>query len=178
MAFSKKQKSVMVEGYDNWLKESQAVFMLQFSGMKMKDVDDLRRKVRAAGGEFHVVKNKLMGIAMTKAGLPGAEAYLEGTTAVGFALQDAPAVAKVLSDATRNSEIFKLKGGYLEKQPVTSAEIKALADLPPLPQMRAILLGTLLAPAGQLVRVLAEPARSMASVVRAYSEQEAAQAAG
>jgi large subunit ribosomal protein L10 len=56
------------------------------------------------------------------------------------------------------------------------AEVKALASLPPLPVMRAQLLGTLLAPAGKLVRTLAEPGRQVASVVRAYSEKVAATA--
>ena len=73
-----------------------------------------------------------------------------------------------------------MKGGFLGKQFITPVEVKSLADLPPLPVMRARLLGTLLAPASKLVRTLAEPARSLAGVFKAYSEkdQEAAPVAG
>ena len=80
-----------------------------------------------------------------------------------------PALAKVLIDATKNSEIFKLKGGYLDGQPFTPQQVKALAELPPLPVMRATLLGVLQAPPAKLVRTLAEPARaSWLRVVKAY----------
>jgi large subunit ribosomal protein L10 len=178
LAFTKEEKAAMVARYGDWLKQSQAVFMLEFSGMTMKDVEELRRKVRDAGGEFHIVKNKLLGIALDGAGMPRVDEYLDRTSAVGFAFHDAPAMAKILSDAAKTSEIFKLKGGYLEKQAISAAEIKSLADLPPLPQMRSRLLGVLLAPAGQFVRTLAEPARSMAGVLKAFSEKSPAPAAG
>jgi large subunit ribosomal protein L10 len=73
-------------------------------------------------------------------------------------------------------EAVKLKGGFLDKQSLNSAQVKALADLPPLPVIRAQLLGVLQAPAGKLVRTIAEPARSLASVLRAYSEKAQAAA--
>ncbi len=76
-------------------------------------------------------------------------------------------------DFTKGNEVFKVKGGYLGVEKLSSAQVKSLADLPPLPVMRATLLGVLQAPAGKLVRTLAEPARGLASVVRAYSEKSA-----
>ena len=66
---------------------------------------------------------------------------LTGTTLMGFAFGDAPALAKVFSEATAKSEVFKLKGGFLDKRQISNADVKALADLPPLPVMRATLLG-------------------------------------
>ena len=69
---------------------------------------------------------------------------------------------------------MKIKAGYLEGRMMTAEEVKALADLPPLPVMRATLLGTLLAPASQLVRTLAEPGRQVAAVIKAYADQDAA----
>ena len=73
-------------------------------------------------------------------------------------------------------EFVKVKGGFLAGQPLNTAQVKALADLPPLPVVRAQLLGVLQAPAGKLVRTIAEPARSLASVFRAYSEKAQAAA--
>jgi large subunit ribosomal protein L10 len=101
------------------------------------------------------------------------EKLLSGSTAVGFAFNDAPAMAKAMTDFVKGNEVFKVKGGYLGSQTMNASQIKALADLPPLPVMRAKLLGLLQTPASQLVRTLAEPARGLASVVRAYSEKGA-----
>lgn len=176
MAFSKNQKSKMLSEYESWLDKSQAVFMLEYKKMTMKDIDAFRAKVRETGSEAHVVKNTLMQLAMTNAGYKDVK-KAEGTLLVGFAFSDAPALAKVFSEASKNSETFKLRGGYLDKQLLGVEQVKALADLPPLPVMRATLLGVLQAPASKLVRTLAEPARSLAAVVKAYSDQGATQAA-
>jgi len=96
---------------------------------------------------------------------------LEKSTAVAFAFKDAAATTKALTDATVKMEAIKLKGGFLGKQALNAKQVKALAELPPLPVVRAQLLGVLQAPASKLVRTLAEPARSLAYVVRAHSEQ-------
>jgi large subunit ribosomal protein L10 len=140
----------------------------------MKQIDELRSKFREAGGEFHIVKNTLGKIAFQSEGMSLPAGFFEGSTAVGFAFGDVPGIAKMLSEYARTSESFKLKGGYLDKNPITADQIKNLADLPPIHVMRAQLLGTILAPASQLVRVLAEPARQVAAVLKAYSEREAA----
>ncbi|TLN24463.1 50S ribosomal protein L10 [bacterium] len=176
LAFSKKHKQTLLDQYEDWARKSQAIFVLSYSKMTVKDIDTLRAKVREAGGELHVTKNTLMGLALDKVGTPHGE-LLEGSSLMGFAMADAAALAKTLSDATVKSEIFAMKGGYLDGQPISAKQVKALAELPPLPIMRAQLLGVLLAPASKLVRTLAEPARSMAGVVKAYSEKEAAPAA-
>ena len=64
MAFTKQHKNEMLNSYEQWLKQSQAVFVLEYKKMGMKEVDTLRAKVRDAGGQLHVVKNTLMGIAL------------------------------------------------------------------------------------------------------------------
>ncbi|MEW6181430.1 MAG: 50S ribosomal protein L10 [Chloroflexota bacterium] len=176
MAFSKQHKNKMVAQYVEWLRQSQGVFVLSYGKMTMKDIDALRAKAREAGAELHVVKNTLMKLALNEVGIQDKSVF-EGATLAGFAFSDAPALAKVLSEATAKSEIFAIKGGYLGTQSLSAAQVKALADLPPLPVMRAMLLGTISAPASKLVRTLAEPARGLAAVVKAYSEKSAAPAA-
>lgn len=173
MAFSKQHKGVIQEQYVKWLKKSQAMIMVEYSGLNMKGINAIRTKAREVGGEFHVVKNTLLTNVFKEQNITVDEKLLSGSTAVGFAFNDAPAMAKVMIDFVKGNEVFKVKGGYLGNQTMTAPQIKALADLPPLPVMRAKLLGVLQAPAGQLVRTLAEPARGLASVVRAHSEQGA-----
>jgi len=176
LAFSRKHKEVLVDQYKQWLKESQGVFMVTFKKMAMKDVDAFRVKVREAGGEAHVVKNTLLLEAMNKMDYHMPD--MEGTTLLVLARSDAPAIAKMLVDATVKSEIFAIKGGFLGLEYLSYEQVKALAELPPMPIMRARLLGVLQAPASQLVRTLVEPARSLAAVFKAYSEKEAVPAAG
>jgi large subunit ribosomal protein L10 len=113
-------------------------------------------------------------VAFEKAGLANPKQFLEGSSAIAFAFRDAPDMAKVLAEFSRSSEFVKVKGGYLERRPISAQEVKALAELPPLPVVRAQLLGTIMAPASKLVRTLAEPARQVAAVLKAYADKDAA----
>jgi len=174
LAYTKEHKTELLAEYAKLLKDSQAVFLLEYNKMRMKDVDTLRQKVRETGGRTNVIKNTLMELALQQN-----EMHIEGltgTTLAGFSLDDAPALAKTFVEVSK-SDLFKLKGGYLDGKWVTPEEIKVLAELPPLPIMRSRILGVLNAPASKLVRTLAEPARQIAAVVKAYSEQGAAQPA-
>lgn len=172
MAITKKRKDELVGLYQGWLNDSKAVILTEYVGLSMVQIDDLRRKVREAGGEFHIIKNTLGKVAFEGAGLAVPENLLEGSTAAAFAFQDAPAMAKVVSEFARTSEFIKVKGGFLDNQVISAEQIKALADLPPLPVMRSQLLGVLMAPASKLVRTLAEPARQVASVLKAYADKD------
>ncbi len=93
------------------------------------------------------------------------------STAVSFAFTDPASTAKALADATKGNEFVKVKGGFMAGQKLSAAQVKSLADMPPLPVMRAQLLGMLQAPAGKLVRTIAEPARGLAAVVKAFSRR-------
>lgn len=175
MAFTKKHKGDMTAQYENWLKESEGIFVLEYKGLTMKEVDAFRAKAREAGSEIHLVKNTLFIRALDTQGYakPG---FLEGTSLVGFAFSDAPALAKVFTEFVKGSDTRKVKGGFLGKELISGKQVKALADLPALPVMRATLLGVISAPASKFVRTLAEPARSLAAVVKAYSEKASAAA--
>ncbi len=176
MAITKERKNELVAQYGDWVRRSQALVITQYVGLTMKDIDNLRAKVRDNGGEFHIIKNTLASLAFKQAGLEAPTDQLEGSTAIAFAFTDAPALVKTITDFAKSSEFLKIKGGFLEKQSLTPAGVKALADLPPLPVVRAQLLGTLLAPASKLVRTLAEPGRMIAAVIKAHAEPEASPA--
>lgn len=170
MAFTKKEKGEMTAQYEKWLGESQAVFVLTYTSMTMKEIDAFRTKVRETNSEVHIVKNTLFQRALEAQGFDKAS-FFEGTSLAGFAFSDAAALAKTFADITKGSENFKVKGGYLGKEVISEEQVKALAALPSLPVMRATLLGTISAPATKLVRTLVEPARSLAAVIQAYSEK-------
>jgi large subunit ribosomal protein L10 len=177
LAISRKRKEELVNQYQAWLDKSQGVFLTEYTGLSMKGVDDLRARLRDVGGEFHIVKNTLGEVAFKSAGLKLPDEFMRGSSAIVFAFRDAPETAKVLTEFARTSEFVKIKGGYLDRNPITAADVKSLAELPPLPVMRAQLLGTISAPASKLVRTLAEPARAVASVLKAYADKDTAAAA-
>jgi large subunit ribosomal protein L10 len=174
LAFTKKQKEVMVAKYEKWLEESQAVFVMSYTGLTNKQVEKIRRAMRESGGEAHVVKNTLMNIALNNQGYD-VEEVMNETSMIGFAFSDPAGTAKVMADAVKEHvEKLAFKLGYLDKNPLSADEIKALSQLPPLPVMRAQIMGTILAPASKLVRVINEPGAQVARVLKAYSESTAA----
>ena len=176
MAVSKERKEEVLATYSEWLKKSQAVILVEYTGVKMKDLDSIRAKVRESGGEFHVVKNTLVRRAFADNGMSIPDDYLVKSTAVSLAFTDPALTAKALNEATKGSEFVKVKGGFMAGQVLNAVQVKSLADMPPLPVVRAQLLGVLQAPAGKLVRTLAEPARGLAAVIKAFSEKAIAAA--
>ena len=176
MAVSKERKAEVLATYNEWLKSSEAVIVVEYTGAKMKDLDGIRAKVRESGGEFHVLKNTLARRAFAENGMDLPQEFLVQSTAVSFAFSDPASTAKALSDATKGNAFIKVKGGFMSGQVLNAAQVKALADMPPLPVVRAQLLGVLQAPAGKLVRTLAEPARGLAAVIKAFSEKAPAAA--
>lgn len=170
MAFTRKEKEAMVEQYKEWIDSSNAFFVLSFQNMGMSEIYEAREKLREVNGEIHVVKNRLFRLVMNDMNLDYEEEFWEENNMVGFAFSDAPSVAKVLSDISK-TDFFDIRLGYMDERLLKAEEVKALADLPTLPVMRGIVLGTIMASATKLVRTLAEPARSMAAVVKAFSEE-------
>jgi large subunit ribosomal protein L10 len=171
LAISKQRKEEVLAKYSEWLKHSQAVILVEYTGVKMKDLNNIRSKVRDTGGEFHIVKNTLIRRAFSDNGMELPKDYLAKSTAISFAFTDPALTAKALADATKGSEYVKVKGGFLSGQSLNIAQVKALAELPPLPVVRAQLLGVLQAPASKLVRTIVEPARGLAAVIKAFSEK-------
>ena len=170
MALSRQKKDQVLAQYQAWLEGSQAVVLVEYTGVTVKQLDAIRAKVRESGGEFHIVKNTLVRKVLQNKDMQVPQELLEKSTAMTFAFSDAAATAKALTEATKGMEAVKLKGGFLDKQVLSSAQVKALAELPPLPVVRSQLLGVLQAPAGKLVRTIADPARSLAAVFQAYAD--------
>lgn len=174
MAHTRERKEDLVAQYEEWLKTSRAVFLTEYTGLDMPAIDALRSRIREAGGEFHILKNTLGKLAFDAAGLDVPEDYLAGSTAIGIAFDDPPAVAKALADFSEANEAIKIKGGFLAGDHMQMAQVIRLATLPPLPVVRGQFLALLMTPATQLTRLLAEPGRQLAQVIKAYADNGAA----
>jgi large subunit ribosomal protein L10 len=173
LAFTRKEKEAMVNQYKEWVEKSEAFFVISFQNMGMPAIDDARSKMREVDGELHVVKNRLFRLVTDEMGLEYEAGFWEENNLVGFAFSSPPEVAKVLNDLAKTN-VFSIRSGYMDNKVLSESQVKALADLPTMPVMRGILLGTIMASATKLVRTLAEPARSMAAVVKAFSEKDQA----
>ncbi len=171
MAISKQRKEELLETYANLVNKSEGLIMIEYRGLSMKGMDPLRGKVRDAAGELHVVKNTLALRALEAAGRNAPPELFSQTTAVGFAFSDVPAVAKALTTFAKDSEFVKVKGGLLGGKLLTVKEVEALADLPPLPVVRAQLLGLLQAPATRITGAIAGSVRQVVNVVKAYADK-------
>jgi large subunit ribosomal protein L10 len=170
LAHTKERKQEMVAKYETWIKDSEAIYLTEYTGLDMPAIDELRGKVREAGGEFHIMKNRLGKLAFKATGMDIPEEYLTGSTAVGVAYEDAPGVAKAIADFAKTSEQVKIKAGFLSGQFVSGDEIISLAKLPPLPIVRSQMLALFNTPATQLTRLLAEPGRQIAQVLKAFAD--------
>lgn len=176
MAFSKQEKKELVASYEKWLKECKAAYVMAFHKMSVKDIQELRSEAREIGGELHVVKNTLINLALNNISFENKGLFDEASI-VAFAFEDIPSMAKVIDKAS-STDKFTIKGGFMDGAPIEIDQIKTLAKLPPMPQMRAQLLALIQTPAAELVRTIIEPTRQVAAVVKAYSEKTPAPAAG
>jgi large subunit ribosomal protein L10 len=176
LAISKERKEELLGEYAELIQKSEGMILVEYRGLNMKGMDPLRTKVRAAAGELHVVKNTLARKALADAGRQAPTELFTTSTAVGFAFSDLPGVAKALTTFAKENEFVKVKGALLGDRLLTAKDVEALAELPPLPVVRAQLLGLLSAPASQLAGVVASGVRQMVNVVKAYSDKDAAAA--
>ena len=172
MALTKERKQQLVAEYAELIKRSQAIVLTEYRGLPMTGLNTLRGKVREASGEFHITKNTLVEIALKDAGLPAPAEFFLGATAAGFAFSDPPGVAKAITEFAKDSQFVKVKGALLGAKVLSTKEVEALAALPPLPVVRAQLLGLISAPASRLTGVIAGGVRQIVNVVKAYADKD------
>jgi large subunit ribosomal protein L10 len=176
LAISKERKEELLKTYADLIGKSEGLILVEYRGLNMKGMDPLRGKVRDAAGELHVVKNTLALKALSDAGRGTPDSLFAQTTAIGFAFSDVPGVAKALTAYAKENEFVKVKGGLLGSKVLSPKEVEALAELPPLPIVRAQLLGLLATPASRLTGVIAGGVRQVLNVVKAYADKEPAAA--
>jgi large subunit ribosomal protein L10 len=151
---NKEQKAAVVDEIAEELKGSDAIFAVDYRGISVPQVAELRDKLRDADASFRVVKNRLTLRAAEKAGTSGLDGLLEGPTALTFVRGDAAVAAKALNDFSRSADVLEFKGGLLGDQSLTIDEIKSIARLPARDVLNAQLVGMVASPLTGLVRGL------------------------
>lgn len=156
--------------------ETSMVVVTQNLGLTVTEVTDLRRKMRAAGANFKVAKNRLAFLALDGTRFDGIAPMLKGPTALAWS-KDPVAVAKAAVEFAKTNEKFVVIGGALGTQTLDVSGIKALAELPSLDALRARLVGMIQTPATRIAGVLQAPAGQLARVFGAYAKKDEAEAA-
>ena len=153
--------------YINRLNASPFFIVVDYQGLKVGPITELRKRLGKAGAELHVVKNSIFRIAAKEAGVADLAGSLSGQLAVVTGRQDVSNAAKVLKTFSTEFEKPKFKFGFLNNQRLESEDLLVLADLPPIEILRGKLLGILNTPATSLVRLLNTPASMLARVLQA-----------
>ena len=172
MALSKKKKEELVAEYVDLLEQSEAIFLTQYTGLNVKKLQQLRSEARKAEGTYRVTKNTLLLLALEETGKPAPAELLTGQLATGFALQEAPSLAKVLTEFAKNEEQFAIKGGILGDELLTIEQVEALANLPTMDELRAMILSLIQGPARNIASTVAGGVRQMVNVLDAYAKSE------
>jgi large subunit ribosomal protein L10 len=171
-------KSRAIEEIAQKLRDAKVAIFTNYRGLTVKDMADLRGRMRPAKVDYQVVKNTLTRFAAQKAQIDAdLSAILEGPTAIVFGYDDVVQAAKAINDYARTSRVLEIKAGLLENRLLSAAEVTSLAMLPAKPQLQAQVLGTMTAPIQNLLGVLNAASRDLLSVLVQRQTQLEGQAA-
>src|SRR5438270_7190499 len=165
------EKADIVSDLAARLKGSPFLLVTDYQRMKVDQFGELRNRLAPAGAEVRVVKNSFLKRAMADSGMPDVADQLTGHTAIVMGEKDVAPVAKILKSFAAEFKIAALKIGVVDKAILSTSDVEALAELPSREVLLANLLGLMLAPATQLVRVLNEPASAFARLLAAKGEK-------
>jgi len=165
------EKQILTKEYVTRLNASPFFIVVNYRGLKVGHLTELRKRLNKAGAEVHIVKNSIFRIAAKEAGVADLNGTLAGQLAVVTGQRDISVAAKVVKTFGAEFDKLKVHFGYLNNQRLEPAEILTLADLPGLEVLRSKLLGVLNAPATKLVVLLNTPASQLARVIKARAEK-------
>jgi large subunit ribosomal protein L10 len=162
---NREEKALAIEEIVAHIDESQAIFAVDYRGISVPQVAELRAKLRDADATFKVVKNSLTERAADQAGAETLKEYLAGPTALTFVRGDAATAAKAIADYAKTIQLLPFKGGLMEGTPLDVEQIRSLSRLPSREVLYGQLVGVVASPVGGLVRSLAALVGGLASAL-------------
>lgn len=162
MSVNFENKKLVVEEIKNYAKNAKCIALVDYRGLTVSQVTELRNEFRKNGCVYKVYKNRLMARAFSELGINFDPSVLEGTTAVAFSDSDPVAPAKIAVEGETKYKVIKVKAGYAEGQMYDENSIKALASIP----SKEVLLG-------QLLGLLTSPMRSLAVAINEIAKKNA-----
>lgn len=166
------EKQFISKEYISRLNSSPYFIVMDYRGLTVTNFSELRKRLRGAGSEVHVVKNSIFRVAAKEAGLADLKGALTGQVAVITGQKDVSQTAKILKTFVSEFSKGAVHFGYLKDQRLENKDLMELADLPSIDVLRGKLLGLFQAPAAQLVRMINAPGSQLARVLQARVDKE------
>jgi large subunit ribosomal protein L10 len=170
--FTRAQKQDQIDALKGILAPAHGLFVMDFTGLSVGEVTELRRKVKEAKGNYRVVRNTLARLAVVQTGHGALKELLTGPAAVAYTDQDAVLLAKTLADFAKTHEKLRFRGGLVEGQLLDAQQAKQVAALPSRKELVAKLLFILQSPMRRLVTVLDAPVRGLAVSLKGIADDK------
>jgi large subunit ribosomal protein L10 len=166
-------KEELVSTLNTVFKDAGVVVVAHYSGLTVAQMQKLRKEMKAAGASVRVAKNRLVKIALDGTDVNSIAGLMKGPTILAYS-KDVVAAPKVATDFAKTNDKFVVLGGAMGKTALNVDGVKALATMPSLDELRAKLLGLLVAPATKIAQLSTAPAAKLARVFGAYAKRDEA----
>ncbi len=167
------EKQELVASLKKVFSSASVVVVTHYRGLNVSEMTKLRNRVREAGASFRVTQNRLTRLALDGSGYQPLESYFDGPTAIGYS-DDPVAAPKALVKFAKENEKLVVLGGMMGADRLDVEDIKSLASLPSLDELKTTLVGLISRPATKTAQILQAPAAQLTRVISAYGAKDAA----
>ncbi len=165
-------KEQIIKEMQNVISTYTSFYFVDYKGLKVKEISNLREKIKESNGAIRVVKNTLLKKATQESTLKPVEKFLQGPTAIAWSEKDPIPLAKTLTSFAKDNPNLKIKGGFVDGSLLSQNEVEVLSKLPGVNEIRSQIIGIIQAPMSKIIGLLKAPGRNIAVCLSERGKQE------